>query len=140
MISPAFSDPLPVYSPETSARESHTNFYYSSHVSKSTRTCIKKQGLWPPQYNLVKAAGRETHFAAKAGVFFAKDVGVNFVLIIRADDQRIFNQSSVAAIRCYSAAKLTHIGFSGVFTSIRLPWSVEYLFSFYPDSKFPFTP
>jgi hypothetical protein len=41
--------------------------------------------------------------------------------MIWAGKQDFFNESSVAAIRFYSATKLTHIVLSGVFTSIRLP-------------------
>jgi hypothetical protein len=45
----------------------------------------------------------------------------SLILKIWAVKQHFFNETTAAAIRCYSATKHTHIAFSGVFTSIRLP-------------------
>jgi hypothetical protein len=57
--------------------------------------------------------------------------------MIWAARRGIFNQSSVAAIRFYSATNLHHIAFSGVSTSIRLPWPVVLVFSLFPVAQCP---
>jgi hypothetical protein len=53
------------------------------------------------------------------------------ISVMWAVEEHLFNQSAVAAIRCYSATKPIHKFFSGVFTSIRLPWTAECFFNFF---------
>jgi hypothetical protein len=45
------------------------------------------------------------------------------------------SRAAVAAIRCYSATRLLHIAFSGVFTSIRLPSTAIVCAAFTHDSS-----